>query len=648
MRNDAVLAVLIPALATAAIAASCARPPPPVSAPGAVARAPHAPTQSDVLRSDYVGSAACEACHSQETAAWARSPMHRMTRLPDAPDVRTSFDGRAMHFKGDTVSLETHGARRFVRIAHAGLPDQGYRITRVIGGRTREDFAGVRVASPDAPDEKAQGDEMVLPVSQLLFSIAAPDASGSGPLRYKGYSVLVHERSVARPGPVWSETCIFCHNTVPSLSTALGALRNGARSPYQGEVVDPLLPAERRWAWRVTDPKGLARAVADEVVHLGGARPDDGATQDALLATAITTTRERFGAGDLVELGIGCESCHGGALAHIDDPATAPSFTPYAPFFATEPPPAKNRTESDARAQSINRTCARCHQVLFSGYPWTWEGGHRQSADRGGSPINSGEARDFLLGDCASALACTACHDPHDASDRRAKDDALATPAGNPVCTRCHAELAKDDALRAHAHHDPHGAAGACVACHMPRKNMGLDLRLTRYHRIGSPTDPARVVLDRPLECALCHADKSTLSLVTTMEKWWKKAYSRDLLARLYGDLEAKNLLMTLAHGKPHERAVAAAALGEAHDKSSAPAIARELVDEYPLIREFVARALSNALGRDCRIDPGTEGIPQIEDEARACFSALGLSAPVFPPPSDGSRTQGDGEVSDD
>ena len=52
----------------------------------------------------------------------------------------------------------------------------------------------------------------------------------------------------------------------------------------------------------------------------------------------------------------------------------------------------------------------------------------------------------------------------------------------------------------------------------MPKKNTGLGYQLTRYHRIGSPTDAARVEKDRPLECALCHADKSVASLVSTME----------------------------------------------------------------------------------------------------------------------------------
>src|ERR1700761_8985714 len=101
MRTHALLASI---LAGAVAAASCGHGAPPPATGSAPARPPHAPTQSNVLRSDYVGSSACAACHAKETAAWARSPMHEMTRLPDAPDVHTPFDGRTMHLKGDTVS----------------------------------------------------------------------------------------------------------------------------------------------------------------------------------------------------------------------------------------------------------------------------------------------------------------------------------------------------------------------------------------------------------------------------------------------------------------------------------------------------------------------------------------------------------------
>ena len=79
----------------------------------------------------------------------------------------------------------------------------------------------------------------------------------------------------------------------------------------------------------------------------------------------------------------------------------------------------------------------------------------------------------MLLGGCSRALACTDCHDPHRDDD---PDDlaALATPAGNATCTKCHPDYAGREALRAHAHHDPDAAGGVCINCHMPRKNLAL------------------------------------------------------------------------------------------------------------------------------------------------------------------------------
>src|SRR5207302_1788236 len=116
------------------------------------------------------------------------------------------------------------------------------------------------------------------------------------------------------------------------------------------------------------------------------------------------------------------------------------------------------------------------------------------------------------------------------------------TPEGNGLCTACHAKYAAKDAFERHAHHSNAGAAGTCVACHMPRKNMSLSSGLTRYHRIGSPTDPMRVMLDRPLECALCHADKTVEQVVGDMERLWGKRYERETLRALYGSLEANVL----------------------------------------------------------------------------------------------------------
>ncbi len=182
--------------------------------------------------------------------------------------------------------------------------------------------------------------------------------------------------------------------------------------------------------------------------------------------------------------------------------------------------------------------------------------------------------------------------------------DELATPAGNRVCITCHGTYASEPALLKHSHHAKGSAGTSCIGCHMPRKNMGLDYELVRYHRIGSPTDKRRVAGDRPLECALCHADKTVASLVANLEQWWGKRYDAGALRALYGDnLDVNAIDATLAHGKPHEQAVAIAIRGDARDASAVPKLVPHLAHAYPLVRFYVGRALEKITGRPLAID---------------------------------------------
>src|SRR5262249_3915224 len=209
------------------------------------------------------------------------------------------------------------------------------------------------------------------------------------------------------------------------------------------------------------------------------------------------------------------------------------------------------------------------------------------------------------LGAGPRARARTPCHAPP-TTDPPARLAALATPAGNPTCTRCHPAYAGPEAEARHTHHAAGSAGTACVACHMAKKNMGLDYALIRYHRIGAPTEPRRVLGDRPLECALGHAGKSVEGLVSTMERWWNRRYERAELHALYGDdLTVNTLRATLARGKPHEQAVAIAVLGQSGDRSAVPAIAAELAHDYPLVRYFAQRALETLTGAPVAIDVG-------------------------------------------
>jgi predicted CXXCH cytochrome family protein len=331
-----------------------------------------------------------------------------------------------------------------------------------------------------------------------------------------------------------------------------------------------------------------------------GAPPSHAAGAEAA-REALAVTRGRFGEPHLVELGIGCESCHLGAAEHVRDPSARPSMVPRSSFFEVRGP----RDPRGRPADRVNRACARCHQVLFSGYEHTWEGGARR-AGPGGSNINSGEARDMLLGACASELSCVGCHEPH-ARDATASLRALDAVKKDALCTRCHAKYEAPAALRAHAHHDPAGAGARCISCHMATKTMSLDGELTAYHRIGSPTDPERVLLDRPVECALCHADVSVSSLVETMERWWNKRYDRPALVKLYGDLGANALLATAARGKPHEQGVAYHALGRARVQAAVPELVAGLRHPYPLVRGYAKRALDAVVGAPVPIDIDAE-----------------------------------------
>jgi predicted CXXCH cytochrome family protein len=569
---------------------TCARPT--TSATGATAQSKVAQAEkirSNILRADYAGSNACSGCHAEIFEEWSRSPMHRMTRPATAVAVRAPFAGETFEFKGDVAQMVTSTGKRFVSLSFSDGADARYRVTRVIGGRYREDFVGVDVTtSPSPATDPGKGEERILPVSYIYSTES---------YRYKGYSVLVKERPRLAIGGVWRKQCVFCHNTVPHLSTLYDDLLGSPEGGYQGSMTNDLLPPSKKWVAQPTDQAKLKDALVAELTFLDAPAPKQ-ASISQLLSRSIATARAKFGPEHFIEMGIGCEACHGGAKEHVLDPRIRPTFEVTSAAVSEH----MLSQESPSKAEWINRTCMRCHTVLFSRYGPTWEGGHRYK-DPGGSTINSGEARDFALGGCSTALSCTSCHSPH-AEDERSALDSLAGQAGQDLCTSCHAEFRTADAVALHSHHDPQGVGGSCINCHMPRKNMGLGYHLTRYHRISSPNDPVRVEKDRPLECAACHTDKSVKSLVDTMQTWWGKTYDDAHLKQLYGaDLSVLPLPVTLNHGKPHEQVVAMAWLAATGDESHGPAIAAHLSHDYPLARYFAAQSLADLYGNWPTVD---------------------------------------------
>jgi len=177
---------------------------------------------SNILRADYAGSRACADCHGAIYSAWEASAMRGMTRDIKDAVIRAPFDGAALRVGGDTCTMELRDGARTMRVVPAQGAPETFRVTKVVGGRYREDFVGL----------DARGEEHVLPAT-YVFSTHT--------WRYKGYSVMVKERPRMSTTGRWSRECLPCHNTLP-LSTMLYDDIDPAVPAYQGKLSDRVLP----------------------------------------------------------------------------------------------------------------------------------------------------------------------------------------------------------------------------------------------------------------------------------------------------------------------------------------------------------------------------------------------------------------------
>ena len=366
-------------------------------------------------------------------------------------------------------------------------------------------------------------------------------------------------------------------------STALGALARPGRAGYQGEVVDRLLPPERARSWSRSPTSGALRARASSERSLVGwsgrlARAASAEARRALLSVGMHATRRDLGAAHLVEVGIGCESCHGGSREHVKTTSVRPDLR------AAQRVPARARRRPArrraARAEAINRACARCHQVLFSRYPFTWEGGARAAAiAAGGSthqlgrgarlPARRLRARDVVRDLPRSARArigATSCDALRHARRQRASARAATRTTPRPRrCARTRTTI-------------PRARAARCLACHMPRKNMGARLRAHALppHRLADRRRARRAATGR----SSARSATPTSSVGDAGRRRWSASGASATTARrcaqLYGAISTRTRCSRpLARGKPHEQAPAMAVLGEKRVSVALAPIAR-------------------------------------------------------------------------
>ncbi len=224
-------------------------------------------------------------------------------------------------------------------------------------------------------------------------------------------------------------------------------------------------------------------------------------------------------ASQQVEIGVGCEACHGAAEAHLDWAKAPEAFAPDRWVGVDDKGLLTPYSRNDA-ASEIN-LCAPCHarrEPLSANIPPVgadFNDYYRLSLLREGMYFPDGQIQDevYVLGSFlqskmyARGVQCTHCHDPH---SYQLKLD------GNQVCTQCHnpqgnpafPTLTKAGYDTPEHHFHAVGSEGAaCTSCHMPQRYyMVVDGR--RDHSFRVPRPDLTAELGTPNPCAQCHQDK--------------------------------------------------------------------------------------------------------------------------------------------
>ena len=531
--------------------------------------------QSNIRRVDYVGADRCKDCHAKNYKHWANNPHRWMNAWASEDTVRGDFSGEAsMRYMGGVGSFYRDGEEYHMRLSRDGI-EREYQITRTIGSRFFQYYLGQLVKGPEPIDHIARSEDHVLPFgywfeNQQWVPIVNIEEESPDAQRVDPFSKAAHVH--------YDRSCSECHTTKPTGDTMLGLKMMDRIDSYAPRVMHFAAEAYLR----ETHPEVLTPLSAHFEL-----------TNKQILQT-LSNVKSLPVKDHAVQLGIACEACHNGCKEHADHEEQLPSFFPESPhvvILGDDPKTAYGRT-----SLNVNWVCSRCHA------------GNRVRYAAGISTWNSTEFSDAALGRCFNPLAahnanmsqltCVHCHDPHipigDNWTRTAAED-------DARCLQCH-EVYRDQATRAAHTHHPTGSRGdACLNCHMPRINEGLQ-DLVRTHTIYSPTDRKMLEANHPNACNICHVQEPIDWTLGYLKEW----YGTDNLSAAAISTNYPHRSGPVAIGwlkSPHHgtRLVGSDALTRADAKWAIDDIINVLDDPYLINRQFTARGLQKMLGVDVR-----------------------------------------------
>ncbi|KIC42801.1 hypothetical protein RA27_05525 [Ruegeria sp. ANG-R] len=306
---------------------------------------------------------------------------------------------------------------------------------------------------------------------------------------------------------------------------------------------------------------------------------------------------EKRYASTQVEIGVGCEACHGPGSAHLDW-ATGKAGKDGQGAFGF--PKNWGRGQTEAEIQQ----CAGCHsrrEALEDGNPLPgkpYHDAYNLAVLRPGAYHPDGQILDevYVYGSFlqsrmyARGVGCMDCHDPHRA-DLKAD--------GNGICTQCHSLAGNPDfpTLRLasydtpeHHHHADDSAGAQCRNCHMiERVYMGVDGRRDHSFRIPRPDLGLG-----PDACTDCHEGRGRPWAAQQIANWFPDSnrrtahYGTEFAAAGSGQLDEPEALLAIALDEAQAGIVRATALYLLQPLAT-PELAEKLMpalsDPDPLVR---------------------------------------------------------------
>ena len=381
-------------------------------------------------------------------------------------------------------------------------------------------------------------------------------------------------------------------------------------------------------------------------------RPDEwgywanrGMTWNSMCASCHTTDfQKRYDDGNdaydsrFVELGVGCESCHGPRAEHVESmlqrgPA-APADTsssrlvswPPRSFGAGSPGQPLVQPIGSPAAGTLDfyfQACGGCHARRVELTGRFRAGAHFLDHYRPVIPDQTeiyypdGQVHeeDFEFVSFLSSrmyeqgVRCVHCHEPHSGELRA---------SGNDLCLGCHG--GSIDPAK-HSGHDPTGEGGQCINCHMPQT---VYMQRHRRHDHGFTIPDALLTREHgiPNACNRCHTDRSTEWAIEASERLfgtrldrWTRTRTRAVARGRTGEADAAPALLDVLAEDPSAlwRSVAIELLGDYAfaDARVEEALVERLSDEEPIVRATAVR----------RLDP--LGPERLSDHALAKVRAL-------------------------